>query len=88
MKRWESFNKYHEGVPPESMETQALKVFVYRMLDNVGVDVDEAPIMDDITEFFTKVDSEKLFNSICEWLNEEVEVQNENNGNSMCMLRP
>ena len=78
MKRWESFNKYHEGVPPESMKTQALKVFVYRMLDNVGVDVDEAPIMDDITEFFTKVDSEKLFNSICEWLNEEVEVQNEN----------
>lgn len=88
MKRWEAFNKYHEGVPPESMETQALKVFVYRMLDNVGVDVDEAPIMDDITEFFTKVDSEKLFNSICEWLNEEVERKNENEDNSVCMLRP
>lgn len=76
MKRWELFNELSCD-RKQSLLTQALEMFVDKIAHHIEIgredEFEDELLMDDIHDFFEKVDCDGLFKEIYEWLESEVD---------------
>lgn len=76
MKRWELFNEVSSN-RKQSLLTQALKMFVDKIAHHIEIgyedEFEDELLMDDIHNFFEKVNCDGLFWEIYGWLDSEVD---------------
>lgn len=76
MKLWELFNELSSD-RKQSLLAQALEVFVDKIMHHIEIgredEFEDELLMDDIHDFFEKVDCDGLFWEIYGWLDSEVD---------------